>query len=132
GAADRRDSHGVLARDKIRRGNAVGKRRIVAAIGADGEAAGIRLARSAGVSQRMTVDNDGGASVVVSAGRPSVVINGHALTNPGASSQPNSRSFTIGTYRGNNTTFTYSIPAADFVTGQNTMTISPISGSSDL
>ncbi len=65
-------------------------------------------------------------------GRPSVVINGHALTNPGASSQPNSRSFTIGSYRGNNTTFSYSIPAADFVTGQNTMTISPISGSSDL
>ena len=65
-------------------------------------------------------------------GRPSVVINGHALSNPGASSQPNSRSFTIGTYRGNNTTFTYSIPAADFITGQNTMTISPISGSGDL
>jgi rhamnogalacturonan endolyase len=65
-------------------------------------------------------------------GRPSVVINGNALSNPGASSQPNSRSFTIGTYRGNNTTFTYSIPAADFVTGQNTMTISPISGSGDL
>jgi rhamnogalacturonan endolyase len=65
-------------------------------------------------------------------GRPSVVINGHALSNPGASSQPNSRSFTIGTYRGNNTTFTYSIPAADFVTGQNTMTVSPISGSGDL
>jgi rhamnogalacturonan endolyase len=65
-------------------------------------------------------------------GRPSVVINGHALSNPGASSQPNSRSFTVGSYRGNNTTFSYSIPAADFVTGQNTMTIAPISGSSDL
>ena len=65
-------------------------------------------------------------------GRPSVLINGHALSNPGASSQPNSRSFTIGTYRGNNTTFSWSIPASDFVTGQNTMTISPISGSSDL
>lgn len=65
-------------------------------------------------------------------GRPSVVINGHALSNPGASSQPNSRSFTIGTYRGNNTTFSWSIPSSDFVTGQNTMTISPISGSSDL
>lgn len=65
-------------------------------------------------------------------GRPSVTINGHALSNPGASSQPDSRSITIGTYRGNNTTFTYSIPASDLVSGQNTMTISPISGSSDL
>jgi rhamnogalacturonan endolyase len=65
-------------------------------------------------------------------GRPSVVINGHALSNPGASSQPNSRSFTIGTYRGNNTTFSWSIPSSDFVSGQNTLTISPISGSSDL
>jgi rhamnogalacturonan endolyase len=65
-------------------------------------------------------------------GRPSVVINGHALSNPGASSQPNSRSFTVGSYRGNNTTFSYSIPAADFISGQNTMTVTPISGSSDL
>jgi rhamnogalacturonan endolyase len=65
-------------------------------------------------------------------GRPSVVVNGHALTNPGASSQPSSRSVTIGTYRGNNTTFTYSIPAADLVSGANSMTITPISGSSDL
>lgn len=65
-------------------------------------------------------------------GRPSVTVNGHATTNPGASSQPSSRSFTIGTYRGNNATFTYSIPASDFVTGTNTLTITPISGSGDL
>ena len=63
---------------------------------------------------------------------PSVVVNGHATTNPGASSQPDSRSITIGTYRGNNTVFTYSIPASSFVSGQNTLTITPISGSSDL
>ena len=65
-------------------------------------------------------------------GRPDPTINGHTLTGPGASSQPSSRSITIGTYRGNNTTFTWSIPAADFVTGANTLTITPISGSSDL
>jgi rhamnogalacturonan endolyase len=64
-------------------------------------------------------------------GRPSVTINGHALTNPGASAQPTGRSLTTGTYRGNNTTFTYSIPAADFVTGANTMVITPISGTTD-
>ncbi|GMK40449.1 hypothetical protein PCCS19_35050 [Paenibacillus sp. CCS19] len=65
-------------------------------------------------------------------GRPSVTINGHALTNPSASSQPDSRSVTIGTYRGNNTTFSWSIPASYFVNGTNTLSITPISGSSDL
>ncbi|HEU6447071.1 MAG TPA: rhamnogalacturonan lyase B N-terminal domain-containing protein [Verrucomicrobiae bacterium] len=65
-------------------------------------------------------------------GRPSVTINGHTLSNPGPSSQPSSRSITIGTYRGNNTTFTWDVPAGDFVTGQNTLTITPISGNGDL
>ena len=71
-------------------------------------------------------------AVRTSADVPRSTVNGHALTNPGASTQPDSRSVTIGTYRGNNTTFTYSIPAADFVTGANSLTITPISGSSDL
>lgn len=65
-------------------------------------------------------------------GRPSVTINGNALPNPGPSFQPNSRSFTVGTCRGNNAAFTYSVPAGDLVSGLNTMTINPISGSSDL
>ncbi len=65
-------------------------------------------------------------------GRPSVTINGHGLTNPGPSSQPDSRSFTIGTYRGNNTTFSWTIPSSYLVNGTNTLTITPISGSSDL
>lgn len=73
-----------------------------------------------------------GITCAYNSGRPSVTINGHALSNPGASSQPNSRSITIGTYRGNNTTFSWNIPASDFITGQNTMVITPISGSGDL
>jgi len=73
-----------------------------------------------------------GITCAYNGGRPSVVINGHALSNPGASSQPSSRSITIGTYRGNNTTYSWTIPAADFVSGANSMTITPISGSSDL
>ena len=73
-----------------------------------------------------------GITCAYNSGRPSPVINGHALANPSPSGQPNSRSFTIGSYRGNNTTFTWSVPAAYFVTGVNTMTITPISGSSDL
>jgi len=65
-------------------------------------------------------------------GRPQVTINGHTLSNPSATSQPSSRSITIGTYRGNNNTISWSVPAADFVTGANTMTITPISGNADL
>ncbi|MCM3785352.1 polysaccharide lyase family protein [Neobacillus mesonae] len=73
-----------------------------------------------------------GITTAYNNGRPSVTINGHTLSNPAASSQPNSRSFTIGTYRGNNTTFSWTIPASHFVNGSNTLTITPISGSSDL
>ncbi|PWW00924.1 rhamnogalacturonan endolyase [Paenibacillus cellulosilyticus] len=73
-----------------------------------------------------------GITAAYNNGRPSVTINGNTLSNPSASSQPDSRSFTIGTYRGNNTTFSWSIPASYFVSGTNTLTISPISGSSDL
>ena len=72
-----------------------------------------------------------GITSAYNGGRPSVVVNGHATTNPGASSQPDSRSVTIGTYRGNNTTFTYSVPASSFVSGANSLTLPPISGSTD-
>lgn len=65
-------------------------------------------------------------------GRPQVFINGISRGYPGASSQPSSRSFTVGTYRGNDTNETYSIPAADLVVGQNSLSITPVSGSTDL
>lgn len=73
-----------------------------------------------------------GITAAYNNGRPSVTINGHTLSNPAASSQPNSRSFTIGTYRGNNKTFSWTIPSSYLVSGANTLTITPISGSSDL
>lgn len=65
-------------------------------------------------------------------GRPSITVNGHTTTNPGAPTQPSDRCFTTGTYRGNNITWSWSIPSSDFVTGANTIVITPISGSSDL
>jgi rhamnogalacturonan endolyase len=73
-----------------------------------------------------------GITTAYNGGRPQVTINGHTLSNPSASSQPNSRSITIGTYRGNNAVFTWNIPASYFNSGTNTLTITPISGSSDL
>ena len=63
-------------------------------------------------------------------GRPKIQVNSWTSASPGASSQPDSRSLTIGTYRGNNTTYTYSVPASAFVAGVNTLTITIISGSS--
>ncbi len=65
--------------------------------------------------------------------RPSINVNAWSPSKPPeGTEQPRSRSFTIGTYRGNNALFTYEIPASAFVKGQNTLTISPASGSSDL
>lgn len=71
-----------------------------------------------------------GITAAIAGGRPSVRVNSFSAPNPGPSSQPSSRSLTIGTYRGNNTVFTYSIPASAFVTGTNTLVIHVISGSS--
>jgi rhamnogalacturonan endolyase len=73
-----------------------------------------------------------GITTAYSNGRPSVTINGHTLTLKSASTQPDTRSLTVGTYRGNNTTFSWSIPTSYFVSGTNTMTITPISGNTDL
>ncbi len=64
-------------------------------------------------------------------GRPNVTINGHNH-GAGISAQPVGRNITIGTYRGNNTTYTYRLPASQLVAGTNTMNIGPISGSGDL
>lgn len=71
-----------------------------------------------------------GITAAYAGGRPKIQVNGWSSSNPAASSQPGSRSLTIGTYRGNNTLYTYGVPASAFVAGANTMTISVISGSS--
>jgi rhamnogalacturonan endolyase len=70
-----------------------------------------------------------GITVAYSSARPKIGVNSWSSANPSASSQPSSRTLTVGTYRGNNTTYTFSVPASAFVTGTNTLTIYPISGS---
>ena len=70
-----------------------------------------------------------GISAAYANARPQITINGWTSAVPTASSQPDSRSLTIGTYRGNNTLFTYSVPASAFVAGSNTLTINAASGS---
>lgn len=73
-----------------------------------------------------------GITTAYNNGRPSVTVNGHTLALKGASNQPKSRSLTVGTYRGNNTTFSWSIPASYLNAGSNAITLEPISGNSDL
>jgi rhamnogalacturonan endolyase len=68
-------------------------------------------------------------------GRPQITVNSgqpYRWTSalPAPSSQPNSRSITRGTYRGNNTVFTYGIPTSALIAGTNTIDISVNSGSS--
>jgi rhamnogalacturonan endolyase len=70
-----------------------------------------------------------GITAAYAGGRPQISVNNWTSPAPGPSSQPSSRSLTIGTYRGNNTIFTYNVPASAFVAGSNTMTITVISGS---
>lgn len=61
--------------------------------------------------------------------RPAIQVNNWASPLPQASRQPASRGLTIGTYRGNNAQFSFSVPARALVVGVNTMTINVISGS---
>lgn len=71
-----------------------------------------------------------GITAAYAGGRPQITVNNWTSSAPSPSTQPNSRSLTIGTYRGNNTLFTFAVPASAFVAGTNTMTITAISGSS--
>jgi rhamnogalacturonan endolyase len=70
-----------------------------------------------------------GITAAYAGGRPQITVNGWTSSAPAASTQPSSRSLTIGTYRGNNALYTYGVPASAFVTGTNRLTITVISGS---
>ncbi|MFT4248538.1 MAG: rhamnogalacturonan lyase B N-terminal domain-containing protein [Pseudomonas sp.] len=71
-----------------------------------------------------------GITVAYAGARPRVTVNGWSATSPSASTQPSTRSLTVGTYRGNNHTFSYTIPASKLQAGENTLTLTLISGSS--
>jgi rhamnogalacturonan endolyase len=71
-----------------------------------------------------------GITAAFAGGRPQITVNSFTSAAPAPSTQPSSRSLTIGTYRGNNALYTYAVPASAFVVGTNTMTITVISGSS--
>jgi len=70
-----------------------------------------------------------GITTAFAHGRPAIEVNGWSSSIPAASEQPTTRSLTVGTYRGNNKTFTFAIPASALVAGTNTLTIKVAGGS---
>ena len=73
-----------------------------------------------------------GITVAYSGARPKIAVNSWVSANPSASTQPSTRTLTVGTYRGNNTTFNYDIPASAWKTSAgdwNTLVVTAISGS---
>ena len=70
-----------------------------------------------------------GITTAYANGRPAITVNGWSAPIPAASTQPGTRTLTIGSYRGNNNMFTYNIPASALVAGTNTLNITVASGS---
>jgi len=70
-----------------------------------------------------------GITCAYSGARPRVTVNSWTSAIPGISTQPSTRTLTVGTYRGNNTTYTFTVPASALVAGVNTLSIYPVSGS---
>ncbi|MFM9611234.1 rhamnogalacturonan lyase B N-terminal domain-containing protein [Streptomyces niveiscabiei] len=70
-----------------------------------------------------------GVTDAFAGGRPRVTVNGWTSAVPVAPSQPSTRSLTTGSYRGNNHTFTYTVPATA-LGADNVLTLNIVSGSS--
>lgn len=60
--------------------------------------------------------------------RPSITVNQWTAAAPQPAVEPTTRSLTAGSYRGNNATFAFDIPASAFVAGENVLTINVVSG----
>lgn len=68
-----------------------------------------------------------GLTCAYAGGRPVVSVNGKWTSPiPAPSVQPSSRTLTVGTYRGNNVVYTYSIPASALAAGVNTLTLTVV------
>ncbi|WP_340381476.1 rhamnogalacturonan lyase B N-terminal domain-containing protein [Streptomyces sp. SS7] len=74
-----------------------------------------------------------GVTDAFAGGRPRIAVNDWVSAVPAAVAQPSTRSLTTGSYRGNNHTFTYHVPATAWktdVSQDNVLRISIVSGSS--
>ncbi|MFF1676622.1 rhamnogalacturonan lyase B N-terminal domain-containing protein [Streptomyces sp. NPDC058256] len=73
-----------------------------------------------------------GVTTAYANGRPRVTVNSWVSAIPSPPTQPSTRSLTVGSYRGNNYTFTYSVPASAWLTDTsqyNVLKIDVVSGS---
>jgi len=73
-----------------------------------------------------------GVTTAYANGRPQVTVNSWVSSIPSPPTQPSTRSLTVGSYRGNNNTFTYSVPASAWLTDtsqHNVLKIDVVSGS---
>lgn len=73
-----------------------------------------------------------GMTTAYNNGRPNITVNNWTSALSAAPNEPGTRTFTIGSYRGNNLTYTFNVPASAFVAGDNVLNIGVISGSGDL
>ena len=71
-----------------------------------------------------------GITTAYAGGRPTIHVNGWSSAIPQPSTQPASRTLTVGSYRGNNTMFSFPIPSGVLVVGRNVVTVDVASGSS--
>jgi rhamnogalacturonan endolyase len=69
-----------------------------------------------------------GITTAHSAARPRIKVNSWNSRIPSPTDQSRSRALTIGTYRGNNKTLTFDVPASALVAGENTLEIGVVSG----
>mgnify|MGYP000280103379 CR=1 FL=1 len=72
-----------------------------------------------------------GITCAFAGGRPNITVNNWTSSFQSASSQPGTRNLTTGTYRCNNTTYTFDVPASAWQTNSgdwNILTVSVISG----
>ncbi len=72
-----------------------------------------------------------GITIAYANGRPKISMNNWTSSNPSPSTQPRTRSLTVGTYRGNNTMYEFNVPASAWAdAGQwNRLEVNVISGS---
>ncbi|MFJ9902242.1 rhamnogalacturonan lyase B N-terminal domain-containing protein [Streptomyces sp. NPDC101152] len=73
-----------------------------------------------------------GVTTAYANGRPQISVNDWTSSVPSSPGQPSTRSLTVGSYRGNNHTFTYSVPASAWLTDTsqyNVLKINVVSGS---
>ncbi|WP_369232529.1 rhamnogalacturonan lyase B N-terminal domain-containing protein [Streptomyces sp. R21] len=73
-----------------------------------------------------------GVTTAYANGRPQIAVNSWTSAIPSPPTQPSTRSLTVGSYRGNNYTFTYSVPASAWLTDTsqyNILKINVVSGS---